>query len=179
VRRVAVAIITGVALAMPAAAPARTSSDHVAEADSVVSTTSTTYVDLGGPRLTVNITKAGTPVTMWFYAQTMQALPAIVGQTAWFEVVDNGSPIGQSFWDNTNAGWGQGLWAGPNLPSTGAQNITEPLGTFTPSLGKHTYHVLWRAGETGSTVSWRYRTLDVRVGSSTAPPPDLTHPTTP
>jgi hypothetical protein len=177
-RRLAVAIITGVALATPAATLARAGSDRVSEDDSVVSTTSTSYVDLGGPRLTVNIVKAGTPVSIWFYAQAMQT-PPIIGQTAWFEVVDNGSPIGESFWDHTNAGWGQGLWAAPNLPSTGAQNITVPLGTFTPSPGKHTYQVLWRAGASGNTVSWRYRTLDVRVGNSTAPPPDLTHPTTP
>jgi hypothetical protein len=171
-------MIAAVALAAPAAAVARVGSDRVAENDGVVSTASASFVGLGGPSLSVNVAKAGTPLSIWFYAQAMQS-PVIIGQTAWFEVVDNGAPVGQSFWDQTNAGWSQGLWAAPNQPSTGAQNITVPLGTFTPSPGKHTYQVLWRAGETGSTVSFRYRTLDVRVGNSTAPPPDLTHPTAP
>jgi hypothetical protein len=122
--------------------------DRVAEDDSVVSTTSPSYVDLGGPSLTVNIGSGGTPVSIWFYAQAMQS-PPISGQTSWFEVLDNGALIGQSFWDNSNAGWGEGLWSGTNQPSTGAQNITIPFGTFVPSHGKHTYQVLLRAGETG------------------------------
>jgi hypothetical protein len=118
-----VAIMTAVALVMPAAALARVGSDRVAEDDSVVSTTSTSYVDLGGPSLTVSIARAGTPVNIWFYAQTMQTQPN-PGQASWFELLDNGSKMGESFYDHTNDGWGLGLWAGPNQPSTGAQNIT-------------------------------------------------------
>ncbi len=160
------------ALAMPATAAASR-----AEKACPVSTTSTSYVNLGGPSVTVNITSAGTPVTIWLYAQAMQT-PILSGQTAWFEVVDNGSEIWQSYWNDTNAGWGDGLWAAPNAANGTTQNITEALGTFTPSPGAHTYQVLYRETETGNTVSWRFRTLVVRVGNSTLPAPNLTHPTT-
>jgi hypothetical protein len=159
------AAIAAGALALPATAAAGV--DHVSEALGTVSTASTSYVDLGGPTVKVNVDKPGTTARIYLYAQAEQN-PVIFGQSALIEVLDNGSPVWGSLWwpYQISSGWG----------GTGDNNVVIQVGEFSPAVGRHTYTVQYASSQPNGGVSFRYRELDVQL---IPPPPIQPFPTSP
>ena len=108
------------------------------------------------------------------YAQARQN--GTTNQSAWIGVQDTttGTLVWQSYFDQANpanpADWLAGAWAGPGFSD---ENYTEGPNTtitpFTTTPGSHTYALVYHAGSSSPSVSYRYSTLDVQVSIATTP----------